>query len=76
MGEDQKKNGEISVRGVCPNLSVPRNSLARELVLVAPALASVRLVRSVQTVRQPVAETSLQYALAVTARELVFQGTS
>ena len=50
--------------------------LARELVLVAPALASVWLVRSVQTVRQPVAETSLQYTLAVTARELVFQGTS
>lgn len=49
--------------------------LACELVLVASSLAAVRLVRSVETVRQAVAETSFQYALAVTARELVFRRT-
>lgn len=44
-------------------------------MLIASSLAPVWLVGSVEAVRQSVAETSLQYALAAAARELVFRGT-
>lgn len=49
--------------------------LACKLVLVAPSLAPMRFVRSVETVWQAIAETCFQYALPVTARELVFRWT-
>lgn len=49
--------------------------LARKFVLIAPSLAPVRFVRSIEAVWQAIAEASSQYALAVAARELVFRWT-
>ena len=49
--------------------------LACKFVLVAPSLAAVGFVGSVETVRQAVAKTRFQYALPVAARELVFRWT-
>lgn len=56
-------------------LGITVNLLAREFVLIAPSLAAVRFVGSVQAIWQAVAEASSQYALPVAARKLVFRGT-
>ena len=69
---EQKKEKQFGL--LEERVSTSRYLLARELVLVTPSLAAVRLVGSVETVWQTVAEAGPQYALAVAARELVLRG--